>query len=449
MDKEYTKGNSNNASVLYYKVLSKDDISNGTANFELPKATDYQYTYLLAENVNDVKETDYASAPLRIELPEHKHDFTYEATANFIVVTCQEPYCTLPLNVCEQGNVILTLMPPAASADDKSNDIKATVKDEDIALLNKATGLKVSADDIVYVGRDGTSYDESKTAPSKAGKYTAKLTVNKVTAVIDYELKNDVEVPVVSEGPDSQILEFVNRIYKFVLDREPEAEGAKFWSDELYAFRRTGAEVAQGFIFSPEFESRNTSDKEFVTILYRTFFGREPEEDGMNFWLGQLSSGAMDRVAVANGFIYSQEWADTCASYGIRSGGDLTPSGDIKPTDLTYAFVERMYTTAMGRGYDEAGRQYWASELANFKITGESCGASFFLSEEMASYGLSDKEFLGRLYATFMNREADSDGETYWLGVMASGTSRSDVVFGFTRSPEFTDKCVEARILPY
>ena len=157
----------------------------------------------------------------------------------------------------------------------------------------------------------------------------------------------------------------------------------------------------------------------------------------------------MDRTTVANGFIYSQEWADTCASYGIRSGGDLKPQGKIAPTDLTYAFVERMYTTAMCRGYDEEGRQYWAGELANFNITGEQVGASFFLSAEMEGYNLSDQEFLNRLYATFMNREADADGSAYWLGVMASGTPRADIVYGFTRSPEFTDKCVEARILPF
>lgn len=249
--------------------------------------------------------------------------------------------------------------------------------------------------------------------------------------------------------PKAKTLEFVERIYRFVLDREPEEEGAAYWSDELWAFRRTGAEVAQSFIFSDEFNARNTTNEEFVTILYKTFFGRDPEEEGFNYWVDQLKNGAMDRTTVANGFIFSQEWADTCASYGIRSGGELKPTGTIAPTELTYAFVERMYTTAMGRSYDEEGRQYWASELANFNATGESCGASFFLSDEMNGYGLSDKEYVGRLYATFMDREADSDGEAYWLGLMASGTKREDVVFGFTRSPEFTDKCVEARILPY
>ena len=247
----------------------------------------------------------------------------------------------------------------------------------------------------------------------------------------------------------AQIMDFVKRIYIYVLDREPEKEGAAFWSKQLWEFKNTGAEVAQGFIFSPEFEARNTTDDEFVTILYKTFFGRDPEDEGKAFWLNQLATKTMDRVAVANGFIYSQEWADTCASYGIRSGGDIKPSGDIKPTQLTYEFVERMYTTALGRGYDEGGRQYWASELSNFNITGEQLGASFFLSDEMVNYNLSDADYLARLYATFMNREPDADGSTYWLGVMASGASRIDIVLGFTRSPEFTQNCIEARILPY
>ena len=196
-----------------------------------------------------------------------------------------------------------------------------------------------------------TATPKATTAPT--GKPTAKPTG--VVTPTDGAKPTDKVAPTTTpttapadQDPKSQILAFVERIYIYVLDREPEAEGAAFWSDELYSFRRTGAEVAQGFIFSEEFVNRNTSDKEFVTILYKTFFGRDPEEEGFNYWVGELASGAKDRVTVANGFIYSQEWADTCASYGIRSGGDLKPSGAIEPTELTYAFVERMYTTALG-----------------------------------------------------------------------------------------------------
>lgn len=251
-----------------------------------------------------------------------------------------------------------------------------------------------------------------------------------------------------ADGTDSGISGFVSRIYSFVLDREPEEDGAKFWSDELYNFRRTGAQVAMDFLFTPEFESRNTTNEQFVTILYKTFFGRDPEEDGFNYWVNELASGNQDRVTVAQGFVYSQEWANTCAEYGILSGGNIKPEGKIAASEMTYSFVERLYTTALGRAFDDEGREYWASELANFNLTGEQAGAAFFLSDEMTSYGLSDEEFLNRLYATFMDREPDEEGAAYWLEFM-NGNDRSSVVFGFTRSPEFTEKCVKARILPY
>ena len=255
--------------------------------------------------------------------------------------------------------------------------------------------------------------------------------------------------PVPNNDSTRQIKSFVERIYVYVLDREPEEGGSNFWTAQLYNFDNSGAEVAQGFIFSEEFVNRNTSNEEFVTILYKTFFGRDPEEEGMNFWLGQLSSGAMSRTDVANGFIFSQEWADTCAKYGIRSGGTTAPTINIEPTKLTRKFVERMYTTAMNRNYDEAGRDYWAGELANFRVSGEQVGASFFLSDEMNGFGLDDGEYINRLYLTFMDRAADDAGKSYWAGFLSEGHTRAEVVYGFTRSPEFVQKCIDARILPF
>ena len=257
-----------------------------------------------------------------------------------------------------------------------------------------------------------------------------------------------VPTPSPSEESSAQILAFVNRLYQYVLGRDPETEGAQYWTNELYSFRKTGAEVAQGFIFSKEFIDKNTSNKDFVTILYKTFFGRDPETEGFNYWVGQLDSGSMSRERVANGFIFSQEWADKCAEYGIRSGGDIKPSGDIKPTSLTYGFVERMYNKALGRDYDTEGRAYWASQLANYNLTGEQLGVQFFLSDEMNKKGLSNEEFVNRLYLTFMDREGETDGVNYWVGQLNGGASRSSVVYGFTRSAEFVEKCINARIIP-
>ena len=257
--------------------------------------------------------------------------------------------------------------------------------------------------------------------------------------------------PVITQSadPKARVMDFVKRIYTYVLDREPEAEGAAFWSDELWSFRRTGAEVGLQFIFSDEFTARGLSNEEFVNVLYKTFFGRDAEEEGFKYWTSALDNGTMDRFTVAYGFVYSQEWADTCASYGIRSGGDIASQYEIKPSAETLAFVERMYTTALGRESDKQGLEYWACELANFRCTGEQVGAAFFLSEEMNGYGLSNDEFVTRLYKTFMDRAPEEDGFKYWTETLNSGAGRDGAVLGFTRSEEFVGKCIDARILPY
>ena len=249
--------------------------------------------------------------------------------------------------------------------------------------------------------------------------------------------------------PKKQISDFVKRLYKYVLNREAETDGLNYWTDELYSFRQSGAEVAQGFIFSKEFIDRKTTDEEFVTILYNTFFGREPDTDGFNFWVNSLKNGTNDRYGVARGFIFSQEWADTCAEYGILSGGTTKPSVSIKPSDLTYSFVERMYTTALKRNSDPDGKKYWSEELSNFRCTGEAVGIGFFLSDEMVSLNLSDEEFVTRLYKTFMDREPEKEGYDFWVKYLKNGNSRKDAVYGFTRSEEFVGRCIEARILPY
>ncbi len=73
LDKEYTAGNTNGATVLDYQKLKVDSFStSGTGTYTLPDSlyrkgcgTDY-YMYVLAEDVNGEKETDYAGTPVAI-----------------------------------------------------------------------------------------------------------------------------------------------------------------------------------------------------------------------------------------------------------------------------------------------------------------------------------------------------------------------------------------------
>lgn len=267
---------------------------------------------------------------------------------------------------------------------------------------------------------------------------------------ITFEVTNSpIPMPADTGSSKDQIRAFVDRMYTCVLGREAEPEGEEYWVNELYNYRNTGAECAYNFLRSAEFKSKTISYSDYLNILYRAFFNREFDFEGKNFWLISLCKGEITLDALADFFINSKEWADTCASYGIISGGTSVSSIKIAPTDATNSFVERLYQTALGRDYDTEGRDFWAKLLANFEITGEEAGVEFFLSPEMEGLNLSDEEFVERLYLTFMDRASDSSGKEFWVSKLKEGSTRREIVLGFTRSPEFGSKCIEARIMPF
>ena len=112
------------------------------------------------------------------------------------------------------------------------------------------------------------------------------------------------------------IEEFVIRFYQQCLNRDPDLAGLSDWVSQLKAQTRGGADIAIGFIFSPEFLSKNVSNEEYLIILYKAFFGRNPDSVGFNDWLDQLNNGAT-RLFVLDGFLDAVEFSNLCKEYGI------------------------------------------------------------------------------------------------------------------------------------
>ena len=51
----------------------------------------------------------------------------------------------------------------------------------------------------------------------------------------------------------------------------------------------------------------NVSDSTYVNTLYKNVLGRDADAGGLNYWLGQLNSGAETRYEVLLGFSESAE----------------------------------------------------------------------------------------------------------------------------------------------
>lgn len=233
------------------------------------------------------------------------------------------------------------------------------------------------------------------------------------------------------------INEFVTRFYNECLSREPDQVGLDGWANALKNGWVTGADLAEGFILSPEFINRGTSDEAFLTILYQAFFNRQPDTLGFNGWLSALQNGT-SRSSVLESFTYSEEFFSLCSQYGIMP----------YTVDLVKDFVTRFYRECLNREPDQTGLDGWVNGLKNGWVSGGEVAESFIMSPEYRNLGTSDEEFLETLYQAFFNRQPDTVGFSGWLSALKNGMRRSAVLEGFITSDEFFKLCSEYGIDP-
>ncbi len=138
-----------------------------------------------------------------------------------------------------------------------------------------------------------------------------------VTVCREYGIRSGATIE--DSVPQADVGDFIERLYQNILGRHSDEGGMQSWR-QAAASGATGADIAAGFLYSPEFLNKPISNAEFIRILYRVFFDREADEGGLNYWGSLLNNGTTRRDAIV-GFINSNEWADVCATYGIPSGG--------------------------------------------------------------------------------------------------------------------------------
>ena len=100
------------------------------------------------------------------------------------------------------------------------------------------------------------------------------------------------------------------RLYNASFKRLPDPDGLAYWIDNFSSGRNSIRVVASSFLGSAEFAERygsNVTDEKYVTTLYQNVLGRAPDTSGLNYWLGQLSSGAETRYEALLGFAESAE----------------------------------------------------------------------------------------------------------------------------------------------
>ncbi|HVK93999.1 MAG TPA: DUF4214 domain-containing protein, partial [Noviherbaspirillum sp.] len=164
-----------------------------------------------------------------------------------------------------------------------------------------------------------------------------------------------------------------------------------------------------------------------ITRLYDAVFNRAPDQAGKQFWLAANTNGLSLHDVAAN-FIASTE--------ALQLHGELSNA----------QYIDKLYTFALDREADAAGRAYWLGQLDNGAIDRAGVLLSFANStEKLASeaaapavldFNLSETASLVRLYDTLLGRRPDEGGINHWLQANEGGASLQDIAYSFVVSTE-------------
>ena len=272
-----------------------------------------------------------------------------------------------------------------------------------------------------------------------------KITAVLLTAIFLFTFFPVTASDVNAADGDQELREFVTRLYKVCLKRDPDQSGLDYWVGELKDKKQTGVAVATGFIFSPELQDKSYSNEEYVNVMYDAFFGREADTDGFNYWVKSMNEG-LSRQDIFVGFANSNEFFDLCSSFDVVPG-TFIPGYDQSKVIYTNFFVERLYNVVLDRKCDKDGMNYWTNELLSGRISGTSAASGFFFSSEYENKNKFYSEYIDDLYNALMGRQADDDGRNFWLSDMNKGSSKEHTFNGFASSTEFTTICSDYGIV--
>ena len=135
---------------------------------------------------------------------------------------------------------------------------------------------------------------------------------------------------------DEWVSALVTRFYESTLGRQPDDEGLQHWIDEI-AGGMTPAEVAANFYGSDEYvDVAGGTHEAWITDLYRELLVREPDEEGLDHWVGKADAG-VHRGTIAGSFYASLE------------------SRHMRVTDL--------YRALLAREPDQHGLAHWSARV--------------------------------------------------------------------------------------
>jgi GT2 family glycosyltransferase len=217
---------------------------------------------------------------------------------------------------------------------------------------------------------------------------------------------------------------FANAFYKTAFGRLADQGGLAHCVHQL----QSGASLeglAEGLAASDEFRIRHRAgqsvDTEYLSALYRNGLNRQPDPEGLSFWLAAGQQGAT-RAKVLIGLASSNEALEKTlafSSIGLASAEDLT------------FLANSLYKTAFGRSADPGGLANCVRQLqsgVSLEVLAEQIAGSAEFKMRHGSGQKVDIKYVTALYRYSLGVQPSLENLAFWLAEGKKGVSRAEML---------------------
>lgn len=222
--------------------------------------------------------------------------------------------------------------------------------------------------------------------------------------------------------PLNDAAKFVGQLYRDFLSREADPEGLAYWVGQLSSGAVTRASAAEAFLLSPEFGERIAP----VVRLYFAYFKRIPDFGGLIYWVNEYSAGRRTLGSISDFFAGSTEFQETYGNLGDDQ------------------YVHLIYQNVLNREPDPEGLDFWTEELTSGRRSRGQVMVGFSESPEYRQLQ-RNPVYVTMVYVGLLRRAPDPDGFDYWVGAMSSGLSGQVLIQTFLSAEEYVARMLATR----
>jgi len=320
----------------------------------------------------------------------------------------------------------------AEAADAIPTELRGTDGDDVLAGNDLANILRGLGGNDLLIGGGGSDLLDGGT-----GFDTARYSGLRKTYAVDAQAEGGAWRSLIGFGPEGgtdtlanvEVAVFVDGklLYNATFQRAPDPGGFIGWQGAFKAGISL-ADAGAAFASSPEFQATfgNLNNTQFVAQLYNFTLGRAGSSGEIGGWVAFLDSG-QSRGDVLSRFSESAEHRGLTAER-------LTEG--LWTSDETALSAARMYDSALGR-LPDSGISGWVDFLKSGQSVLDMANLFINAPEFVSRFGnLSDQAFVEQLYQFTLRRTGNAAEVQGWVGFIASGQTRAEVLTLFSESPE-------------